>query len=247
MNKQVTLICAAMLIAGGAPLQAADPVYSVNVMGFQKVPVPAQGLNVAGAPYYHDSNDINRVIGPQMTPGVDLNTGDSIYFFDVSNQTYEIAYLRDVNGNLLWVDNESQNVSTSPVPPGMGFWIKNNQQSNQNLYVTGEVITSPTYTSPVAPGLQLLSYPYSALMPVGALSLAGPAVKGETLDSADAVYLWNQDLQRFQIMYYYSDGSLVDFATGDPVTNVLKPGTAFWYKHLGGGFDWVETNRYSIH
>ncbi len=243
VNKTVIAGLVGLALAWTARAQA--PVYSINVMGFQKVSVPANGLNAAGAPYLKSSDGINTVIGEQLTPGSDVSDADSILFFDPQSQSYRIAYLYDNGSQLIWRDSQSNQTATNPVLPGVGFWVKSNHSTNQTMYVSGNVITSPTHATPVAPGLQLLSYPYSYPVSLNALTLAAGATKGSSLDTSDALYLWNPDAQQFQIFFYYEDGSLVDFATGDPATNVISPGSAFWFKHLGDAFTWVETNRYT--
>lgn len=234
------------LVAACASAYAETPVYSVNVMGFQKIPVPAQGLNIAGAPYKRPSSEINDVIGDQLTPGVDISTGDTVFFFDPASQSYRISYLYNDGGQGVWRDSFSNQTATNPVPPGVGFWIKSNQGVPQDLYVSGNVVTNATYSQAVYPGLQLLSYPYSSRIPMNEMALAGAAKKGSSLSSSDVIYLWDVNAQQFVIYFYYTDGTLVDFATGEAATNALQPGAAFWYKHIGSGFTWVETNRYTL-
>lgn len=222
------------------------PVYSVNMMGFQKLPVPAGGLSIASVPYGNAPADINTVLRDQLTAGGDLNTADTAYFFDATSQVYRVVYLYLDGTNVVWRDNDSQETAQNPVIPGLGFWIRSNQGADQSLIVSGEVLTQDAITNAVVPGLQLLAYPYPAAKSAAALTLAAHAVKGETLESADVIYLWRDAIQQFQTLFFYTDGTLVDFATGDPATNVLKEGEAFWYKHLGSGFSWVEAKPYAL-
>ena len=222
------------------------PVYSVNVMGFQQIPLPPQGLGIGASPYLKGSPDVNEVLGEQLTTGPDMTSADAVYFFDPSNQVYRIAYRYDDGTNAYWRDNNSQTVATNLIVPGSGFWIRNNQSTGQSLIVYGQVNTAPTSTVRVVPGLQLLSYPYATATSIGGLTLGLGATKGESLEEADALYLWDTQNQRFQIFYYYTDGSLVSFETGNPATNVITAGSAFWFKHQGAPFDWVENSPYSI-
>ena len=97
----------------------------------------------------------------------------------------------------------------------------------------------------VVAGLQLLSYPYPTSVGVSQLSLSNGAIYGEAPDSADTLYVWDRSSQSFKVYYYYSDGSLIDFSTGDVATNALAPGEGFWYHHVGSGFSWVETKPYA--
>lgn len=230
-----------------APLSFAQtgPVYSINAMGFNHIPVPAGALNLGSVPYDRASNSINDVIGPQLTPGPDLNSSDIAYFFDPVAQLYRICYLYTDGTNTYWVDNESQNSATNRVAPGVGLWFQSRQIAGQSVVALGEIPTDATMTNAVVPGLQLLAYPYPASVGLSQLTLSNGATRGFTLDSADTLYLWDATAQNFKIYYYFTDGSLVEYATGDVATNALQPGQAFWFKHNGAGFSWVESKPYS--
>ena len=222
-----------------------SPVYSVNMMGLQHIPVPAAALNLAAVPYARDSNSINDVLGGQLTPGPDLNTGDVVYFYDAVSQLYRLAYLYTDGTNTFWVDNQTQTPATNRIVPGMGFWIRSHQSSNQSAVVIGEVLSDPAITNAVVTGLQLLAYPYPTPFGISDLALSNSATRGEAPDSADTLYLWDRTSQSFKTYYYYTDGSLIDYSTGNPATNLLAPGEAFWYRHVGAGFSWVETKPYA--
>lgn len=221
------------------------PVYSVNMMGIQHIPVPAAALNLAAVPYARDSNTINDILGGQLTAGADLNTGDVAYFFDAAAQTYRLAYLYTDGTNTYWIDNQTQTPATNRIAPGMGFWIRSHQGSNQTAAVIGEVISDAHVTNTVVSGLQLLAYPYSTPFGISDLTLSNNATRGEAPDSADTLYLWDRTSQSFKTYYYYVDGSLIDYSTGNPATNTLVPGEAFWYRHVGSGFSWVEAKPYT--
>ena len=240
----IFLVATALLGAVVARGQTAA-VYSINAMGLQHIPVPASALNLAGVPYERDSNTINDVLGGQLTAGPDLNTADVAYFYDAAAQSYRLAYLYTDGTNSYWIDNQSQTPATNRIVPGMGFWIRSHQASNQSAAVIGEVPRDGAVTNAVVTGLQLLAYPYPTASAISDLTISNSATRGEAPDSADTMYLWDRTSQSFKTFYYYSDGSLIDYSTGNPATNTLAPGEAFWYRHVGSGFSWVETKPYN--
>ena len=140
---------------------------------------------------------------------------------------------------------QTQTPATNQIVPGMGFWIRSHQASNQTAAVIGEVLTDATVTNSVVHGLQLLAYPYPTPFAIGDLAISNSATRGEAPDSADTLYLWDRASQSFKTYYYYTDGSLIDYSTGNPATNTLSPGEAFWYRHVGVGFSWVEAKPYT--
>ncbi|MFH0908606.1 MAG: hypothetical protein V1929_07580 [bacterium] len=237
------LVTSAALGVAGARAQT-SPVYSINLMGIQQISVPASALNLAAVPYVRDLDSINDVLNGQLTAGPDLNTGDVAYFYDAIAQTYRLAYLYTDGINSYWIDNQSQTPATNRIVPGMGFWLRSHQASNQMAAIIGEVLTEPAITNAVVTGLQLLAYPYPTPYGISDLSLSNSATRGEAPDSADTLYLWDRARQSFETYYFYTDGSLIEYATGNPATNMLAPGEAFWYRHRGSGFGWVETKPY---
>jgi hypothetical protein len=240
-------MAAGLFVACTAAMAATNNVYSVNVMGYQRIAVPAHGLNIGAMPYQKSPSLISDVVGDQMTSGTAENPGkaDSAYFYNTAEQVYETAYLYTDGTDYFWLDGKSQMPATNVILPGSGFWLRNAQDQEQNVYVVGDVLTAGAATNHVVSGLQLLSYPYSVPRDLDDLTLADGAVYGESLSDADAIYIWRPAQQQFQIAYFYSDGSLIDYATGNPVQCQLKPGQAFWYKHVGDGFDWVEVKPYA--
>ncbi|HEY8241507.1 MAG TPA: hypothetical protein VIH35_08670 [Kiritimatiellia bacterium] len=233
-----------MVSAHAAWASSTGAVYSVNSMGYQQIAVPASALNLGSVPYGHTSVGINDVIGPQLTPGPDVNSADIAYFFDSGSQIYKVCYLYDDGTNVYWVDNDSQAPATNALLPGVGLWFRSRQATSQTVIALGDVPSDATLTNAVVPGLQLLAYPYPVSVGISQLTISNGATRGFSLDNADTLYVWNASAQNFRIFYYYTDGSLVDYATGDPATNVLQPGEAFWYKHVGSGFSWVEAKPY---
>ncbi len=248
LNKRCLITASAALGAvwlASTAMAQTGPVYSVNMMGFQRIPLPSQGMVLAALPYEQPSRDINDVLEGQLTPGFDPGSADMAYFFDVDSQTYKTAYYYTDGSTTYWVDTDTELVATNPIVSGSGFWVKNNQYITNNVVVFGDVITDPVVTNRVFPGLQLLSYPYSAPRAVNDLTLGSGAVAGETPESADALYLWDADAQQFITLYYYFDNSWIELATGNAATNVLTVGQGFWYRHAGSGFDWVESKPYA--
>lgn len=240
----IFLAVSAVVVAVGARGEQ-PPVYSVNMMGLQHIELPASALNLAAVPYARDADSINDVLDGQLTAGADLNTGDVAYFFDAAAQAYRLAYLYTDGTNTYWIDNQSQTPATNRIAPGVGFWIRSHQASNQSAAVIGEVISDPAVSTPVVNGLQLLAYPYPTSYGISDLALSNNATRGEAPDSADTLYLWDCTSQSFKTYYFYTDGSLIDYSTGNPATNTLAPGEAFWYRHVGGGFSWVEAKPYA--
>ena len=66
-----------------------------------------------------------------------------------------------------WVeDSENQIPAEMTLEPGEGFWIENNSDQTQQVYLCGQVVFDDVVSLGLLPGFNLLGYPYSAAKPV---------------------------------------------------------------------------------
>jgi hypothetical protein len=86
-------------------------------------------------------------------------------------------------------------VATTELVTGRGFWLRNQQPLDQRVVLVGEIVTSPTYTNVIVPGLQMIAYPYSASIPLNDTALAHGAKAGYGLEDSDNIMRWHPDSQ----------------------------------------------------
>ena len=155
MNKTSILLCSLLGIATSALAQG--PVYSVNIVGIQKTQIDPGSLQLLGTPFNIATQNINQVMGQQLTTGFGTGTGDAVFFWTGSayKSYFRLTPVGDPRDNQ-WID-ESGNLATDPVPPGVGFWVKNNQVDGQEVAMVGEVELRATVTKQINPGLQIVT------------------------------------------------------------------------------------------
>ncbi len=237
------------------------PVYSLNTIGYQKITAPSTNYRLSAVPFATPPATVDRVIGGQLTAGAGPETADNLLLFDTAAQRYRLLYLvngtGDTNLDNHWIDTsvEPNGVATCTVPPNLGFWIRNRQVVDQTVIVVGDIVNDPTVTTPIVPGYQLLSYPYSTSIKINDTTLTNGAHAGLGMGSADNIITWDPGTRSYR--YYYLLGDVGDtnlnykwIDTGmhpnDVATSALKRGQAFWYNHRGSGFNWVESRPYSL-
>ena len=79
---------------------------------------------------------------------------------------------------LVWDAASQEYVSTSPPPPGAGFWIESEQ--DQSRYFLGEVVLDGTNTITLLPGFNLVGYPYSSAAALEDTGLSGSEIVDQT-------------------------------------------------------------------
>lgn len=241
----------------GAAAFADDPVYTANIYGVKKVEAASNSLTMAAMPFEANPSGIQQVIGDQMTAGSSYATGDRIMLWDAAAQKYKKFYLRshaNPTYNRKWIDtSQTPNLlATNVIVPGAGFWIHNIQGSNQNVRLAGSVVTNDSLQITLAPGLQMIAYPYSSEVDVNDMGLTN-GLAGAGPDEADELIIWDAPGQKYIYCYLRAHADplynrkWIDISQEPNVvaTNVLKPGDAFWYhRQDGSSFDWQVERPY---
>ena len=243
------------LLGGISSFAQTNVVYSVNMVGFQKVSsngllTPGSNLKMVSTPFLAGDTDIQVAIGEQLTPGFTAGTADNLIFYSpgVGYETYHrLPVVGVANLDNKWVDGNTD-VVTRDILPGSGFWIRNQQSSTQEVVFVGEVISETNVTVSIATGLQILSFPYSSdfdLPNDDTLRLSG-AQSGNTAGTADNIILWDAENGLYVTYYLFPDTGVapgfdnkwLNSDTSLAISEQIPSGTAFWYSHKGAGYTW---------
>lgn len=133
--KTKTLLLAVALAAAGAVSAVAQPVYSVNAVGFVNTTV-APGFSIICNPLNASDNTVGALFPLASTP-----VNATIFTFNGSSYS---SNRRRATG---W-ENPSQ-----VLVPGLGFFFNNTATTNLVLTFVGEVVQSPDASTPVSIGL----------------------------------------------------------------------------------------------
>jgi hypothetical protein len=123
MRTKALLLAAAVTAAGIASIQAQSNVYSVNVVGYVNVTVPANGFGLIANPLNNTNNTIGSVIAnpPPGTIFYKYNGGYTVYTFDADD--------------LVWTPNGGATLN-----PGEGGFVRNPAGTPMTLTFVGEVL-----------------------------------------------------------------------------------------------------------
>ncbi len=259
---KTTMAAAGMLLALAAGGWAqGDPVYSVNVFGFQTVAAPSNSRTIVATPYQATGDDtIQEVVGGQLTAGDSYGNADHVITWDRESGQYKRFYLLSYPLDPYW-DNKWIDTSTNPnimatasLPPGMGFWIDNTKGGDDTVVLRGEVVDVPVITNVIAEGLQLVSYPYSTDMAIDLMQLTN-GLAGSSYGDADHIITWDKATQNYKRFYLYADPDYpeynrrwVDTSENAWATNdIITAGEGFWYDRKdASSFEWVVTRPYDL-
>jgi len=253
MRNSAFLAIAAVGALVGSSALAQGPVYSVNIVGFQKVANPAGAFNLSGNPFTKPSMTVQDVVGNQGTGGDGFGNSDNLLLW--TGTTYKQLFLVGQGIDPLldgkWVD-ENFEPSTDVLAPGAGFWFKNNGAST-NVVLVGDVVSAATVDKSINPGFNLLNYPYSTTVTINSaamnLNAAAGCTGGDGFGNADNIYVWNGS----QYVQFFLVGLGIDPLLDDkwvdenfePTTAVINPGQGFWYKRQGAaGLTWHTVKPY---
>ncbi|HEY1171700.1 MAG TPA: hypothetical protein VGH19_10040 [Verrucomicrobiae bacterium] len=145
MKTKALLLAGLVSLAGVAATQA-QTVYSVNVVGFVNVDVPAGGFVLVGNPLNTSGNTLDAIL-----PSVPNNT-TKVFRFDSGTGGYILHTKRSTG----WQPDGA----TTVVAPGEGFFVQNTAASAITLTFTGELLQSSgstPITRNIPQGFSLLS------------------------------------------------------------------------------------------
>ena len=262
MRRNITTALTVGLIAtigfaGAQTLHAQESVYSVNVVGFQKVDVSAAnqgGLGLMSMPFDKDSPYIDRVVGTNGTAGSTAFTADNVIMFDTDTQTMRTFWLfshTNPEFDRRWRDSAGFATNVF-IPPGTGYWYRNRAEDDDHtVTLVGDVVMDDEIAVPIIEGLQILSYPFSSSAVLDNMDLTNGAA-GSTAFDADNVIIFDNDSGMFKTYWLFShtnpefDRRWRD-SSGFATNVYINPGEGFWYRSRSEtSFEWTASRPYDL-
>lgn len=219
-------------------------VYSLNVVGFQKLTASSGGTTMVSTPFDRTPNTLDNVIGNQLYGHKSSLYADNIYIYDAASQTYK-NYTLKTDGK--WYDFAGVAATNTAITSSIGFWIKNTRKlSNETVVVSGDVVDVAIMTNVILPGVNMVSYPFSTEVEINRSALTNGYGHKSSL-YADNVFIWDSASQSYQNYTLKTDKKWYDFS-GNLATNVkVGAGRGFWYRNRSGSnFSWVEMRPYTL-
>ena len=247
--KKISFLRAFILLiaasfASSADAQVTNAVYSVNIIGMQKIAV-SSNLAIRSNPF--QSALIGDVAGKSGRASSFSTIADNIQIFNATNQSY-VTYFLGSNATL----GAHWRLGSTPqtnfyLPPGVGYFYRSRSTTPWTNTIVGDVVLAPAITNIIRPGLNLLSYPYSVSRNLTNLNLKfGRASSFSTV--ADNLMIFNTSNQSYTTYFLGSNATLgVHWRLGgSAVTNlILEPGAGFFYRsRLTNIVNWIETSPY---
>lgn len=214
MRTKTLLLAAAAAVAGIASLQAQSNVYSVNVVGYVNVTIPA-GFSLIANPLNSSDNTVSNLFHAADPQGATVFTWNGSFF--AGNR------LDDFGGG--WAN------PAEALPPGKGFFV-NTATAFTNTFV-GEVLTG-NLTNSLPAGYSLVSSKVPQAGFVQDLGLA--ATPGDT------IFMWNGTFFAAIRLDDFGGGwpSVAPF-TVDPVKGPqIGVAQSFFYQSADGSATWVR-------
>lgn len=256
MKKLLNLLACAILISAVASTHAQESVYSVNIVGFQRLDIVSPesgGLDLIANPFDKEESYIDLVVGTNGTAGTTAATADNVTLFDTTTQTMRTFWLFEHSNpefNRRWRDT-SGFATNVYLTPGMGYWYRNRGETSRDITLVGDVVMDDEISMVIVPGLQILAYPYSTSVILDDLSLTN-GVAGVTAATSDNLTVYNAETQSFQT-YWLFEHANPDFdrrwrdVSGFATNVVINPGQGFWYRSRSeSSFEWSETRPYDL-
>jgi len=245
MRKYVVLTVVCMSLLAVSAMGQSGEVYSLNVVGFQKINASSQGLTMVSTPFARaPSNTLDDVIGDQLYGHKSSLYADNITLWDVTAQEY-INYTLKPDG--LWYDFDNNRATNTSITPLLGFWVDNKQKlSNEIFVVSGDVVDDPVVTNSLVVGLSLVSYPFSTEININSSGLTNGYAHKSSL-YADNLTVWDDSSQSYKSYSLKTDHKWYDFNNNLATDVVVGAGKGFWYENRGATtFEWVETRPYTL-
>lgn len=233
------LLCSLLVLSSSGQSE----VYSVNVVGFQKVSARSNGLSMVSVPFSKQSNTLDDVIGNQLTANKSSGLADQIQLWDPVAQTYNTYYLW-TNG--LWYTLAGVRATNTAITTQVGMFVRNRRTTNQVVVVSGDVPEGDTATNLIVQGLNLVSYPFSTDVDVNKCNLTN-GKPSKSSGTADQIQLWDSANQKYDTYYLWTNRQWYTL-TGTLATNVrVGAGRGFWYRRNSTtNYSWVESRPYTF-
>ena len=230
MRTKTLLLTAALSAAGVAASMA--QVYSVNVVGYVNVTVPAGKLMILANPLSNGANAIDTVL-----PLANSADGANVFRFNPTTQAFldPVSFIADYG----WYPTDNN----PTLAPGEGFFIQAPAGSPLAITFVGEV-PQGDLSYPLAGGgrLTLVGSMVPQEINVGDTTQAGtmnfPAFDG------DNIFLWDIAKQSYTDPYsYIQDYGWYAQADENPAGPKIPVGSGFWIQKAGSApaVNWTRT------
>lgn len=244
-NSALTVLLAAIVCASVALSSFAQTgeVYSLNVVGFQKLTSVSNGLTMVSTPFLRTPNTLDDVVGGQLHGGKVSSTADNILMWNKTNQSYDTYWLRT---DRVWIALSGSLATNTSLPTDAGFWIRNRRTTNEIVVVSGDVVDYTAITNSLVPGLSMVSYPFSTEADINKCGLTN-GKNGKVSSTADNITIWDPTTQSYQTYWLRTD-KVWRALSGEFASNVfVGSGKGFWYRNRNTvNFSWVEPRPYTL-
>jgi len=240
-------VCCVLLVS--SVFGQTGEVYSLNIVGFQKVASESSGLSMVSTPFERTPATLDDVLGDQLTAGKSQSQADQVIIWNATGAYYETYWLKNTDQKWYTAGALPELASNTYVSTEMGFWVRNRRDSNQIVVVSGDVVDDPVLTNYLIQGLTMVSYPFSTEVDINECGLTN-GTAGKSQSVADQIIAWDANLQAYETYWlkntdrkWYTGGALPEVAT-----NVLVgAGRGFWYRNRGDStFEWIEARPYTL-
>ena len=215
---------------------------SSNVVGYQKLSIPAGGYALLANPFTVVGSDgetfpINDMFADdvgQSTEGRTAAQGDRVQVWDSSIQDYSTYFMSSFVH--AWATGSAPRTSsTDSFESAAGYWYQNRGSEIMNLTVSGEV-SQQEVTVTLVPGYTLVCNPFPADLPLNSETIdwvSAGATEGRTAAQGDRIQVWDSSIQDY--VTYFMSSFVHKWATGavprTATSDVVPAGAGFWYQN----------------
>jgi hypothetical protein len=202
-------------IAASAVSAMAQNVYSLNIVGYATVTVPA-GFSILANPLSAGATNGANEIGLTID-------SEQILTWNTAKSTFDYVSFDSTLGG--WIDANLAPSTPPSLPPGKGFFFFNPATTATNITFVGQVVPGPASTNSLSlvPGFSMIGSP----LPANVTDVSAAPVSLPKIDSMQ-VLTWNNATSK----YVYSS---FDSTLGGWIDANLSPITAPSYS-IGQGF-----------
>ncbi|MBP7829567.1 MAG: hypothetical protein KA248_06580 [Kiritimatiellae bacterium] len=235
------LLCGLLVLSSSGQSE----VYSVNVVGFQKLTASSSTLTMLSVPFDKTTNNLDQVIGAQLTSGKSEGVADQIIIWDASLQKYQTYWLKSTDN--YWYDLSNQRATNVYIDTEDGFYIRNRASTNRIVVVSGDVPEDSVITNVLVPGLSMVSYPFSTSVNINDSKLTN-GLSGKSEGVADQVSVWNTATKKYEIYWLKQSDKKWYTLANVLATNVyVGSGAGFFYRNRNSlNFNWAEARPYTF-
>ena len=222
--------------------------------GFMRVQVPANDQKLMSSPFVFFNSGLDSVFSGQLTGESNQNDADKIVKWDSTIQDYVSAFKADNTGNSqrngkFFADDTSWTPTSMTLSPGDGFFIQNEHNSAQTVYIMGKIVLDNSLALTLSQNYNLVSFPFSSKISLNSTDLLNDGAHGganlnDTPDKVSTVSpsadYWLLDDSQSQ-----NNGKWLD-TSGNVTPLEFKLGHAWWYfRHPTSSFSWSENRPYA--